>query len=236
MWNFIPACCFLLLLVYQGLHPNHFFPYACLFFSFSILFSVNGGLMFSNYDASLWGCIGGFFLGVFTYYVSKNSHLIFTPYWATILELLVVGLTVMLVVNYKLSFIVKFVAFIGLAVVIWLFSIQNIGLFSRLLMSKLLLFIGSLSYSIYMVHAIVFSVFGIVWQYVLKMPVITIQHDHGILKVFDTSYAHLINLLALLVVIGISFVTYHWVEVPWRNRFRCWSAKIDKHANLGFKK
>ncbi|MFT4928083.1 MAG: peptidoglycan/LPS O-acetylase OafA/YrhL [Phenylobacterium sp.] len=188
--------------------------------AFSLLFAVNGGLLFGHYDASLWRCIGGFFLGVFTYALSKNRQFRLNARWATVFELLAIGVMLMLVINNKLSWFVRATAFISFAVVIWLFAIQSKGLISQLLLRKPMLYIGSLSYSIYMVHAIVFAVFGIVWQYILKLPVTIVERVGHIVKVYDTPYAHVINLLALLLVTGISVLTYRWIEMPWRDRFR----------------
>lgn len=61
-----------------------------------------------------------------------------------------------------------------------------------------LTFIGTLSYSIYMTHALVFIVIDNLAEYVLRMPTSEIYRaGMGWLQVFKTLYASLINLIVL---------------------------------------
>ncbi|GJM05145.1 MAG: hypothetical protein DHS20C09_11360 [marine bacterium B5-7] len=72
-----------------------------------------------------------------------------------------------------------------------------------------------------MVHAIVYAIFNNIFKYILKMPTKLVERDgQETIKIFDTIYADLINLTALIIIIGLSYLTYEYVEKPWRDKFR----------------
>ena len=108
---------------------------------------------------------------------------------------------------------------------------------SDLLKSKFMLMLGTFSYSIYMVHAIVFSVAGNLYQYVLKMPIKIIEGPNlEPVKYYETAYADLINLFCIAVIIGISYFTYNYVERPWRDKFRDFAKVPSGTQSLADKK
>ena len=80
-----------------------------------------------------------------------------------------------------------------------------------------MLYLGTLSYSIYMVHALVFALAGNVYQYVFKLPVTVNEQGKATLDIWC---ADLINIALLIIVIAISALTYKYVEKPFRDRFR----------------
>ncbi|MFT4924860.1 MAG: peptidoglycan/LPS O-acetylase OafA/YrhL [Phenylobacterium sp.] len=201
--------------------------------AYTLLTVFSEDTLLRTFDIGILRCIGGFFFGVFIYSLSQRRHFVPSVALATVIELLVVAAMLALVVNTKDSKSIQLAAFLSFGVVIYLFSVQEAGLISRLLNTKPLLFVGGLSYSIYMVHAIVFAALGVAWQYVLKMPVETIESTGGPVKVYMTNYADIINVVAMLSIILISYFTYNWIEKPWRDKFRqlANSARFDSKGD-----
>ncbi|KTC39068.1 hypothetical protein AO269_10050 [Pseudomonas putida] len=90
------------------------------------------------------------------------------------------------------------------------------GIVSSLLKARLFELLGRLSYSIYLTHVIILSVLILLFMVLEKKTGLPLAPVFGDFRYLDSGYPGLNNLLVglvLLAVIGISFVTYHLVEV-----------------------
>ena len=184
-----------------------------------ILYLNNPHTLLKTYDWGLVRCIGGFFLGAVVYRISQKLIFKQSVLLATLLEILSVLIMLILVVqsltvNYQLA------SFISFAFVILVFSVQEVGLLTKILTIRPILFLGTLSYSIYMVHALFFAVSSTIGKRVFGMPHKVVENKHESFILLMTPYANLINILVLFLVIICSYLTYRYIEVPWRDRFR----------------
>lgn len=92
---------------------------------------------------------------------------------------------------------------------------------ARAMLARPLIWLGSLSYAIYMSHVFIISVFSLAIKRGFKVP--EVVSANGTL-VFDwpASIATLVVLAALGAVLGVSQIVYAWVEMPLRQ----WSREV----------
>ncbi len=194
--------------------------------SYGLLYAVSDDSLLRTFDYGIIRCTGGFFLGMYVYSLTSETNLKCSVMVSSVLEICTVILTIILVTNTDGSKLFQFVTFVSFAAVIYVFSIQRRGIISRLLNTRPMRFVGTLSYSIYMVHMLVFTVAGILAFYIFKMPSVVVERAGAdLVRYINTPYADLITLALLIVVLFLSWLTYCWIEAPWRDRFRRW-AKI----------
>ncbi|KQR73274.1 acyltransferase family protein [Rhizobium sp. Leaf341] len=162
-------------------------------------------------------CVFGFFAGNLTYdiYLRLRDK----PYLKGTGPELVATAMMVLLFWFKPRYVAADI--IAFGVVILLFSFER-GQVSRLLRVRPLLFLGMLSYSIYLVHFIVFTVlFAMVRIAQGRLGIELIRFD-GIHELMDFGPAGLMDLLALAylaTIIVFATITYHLVEVPGRQFF-----------------
>ncbi len=154
-------------------------------------------------------CIFGFTIGIVVYQAYKTlitKNTVWSKDWLFFLMLLC-ALTV-------LHFGVFDVLIIPCFSLVLLCAALNKGLPSKVLNTKPLLFIGNISYSIYLIH--------LLWIYtwIMWLDVYFIPENPGVMPtVFDRLF-WLAILLALI--IGSSYLTYKYVEIPAQKWFRHW--------------
>lgn len=166
-----------------------------------------------------WGLLrafGGFFGGVAAYRLHHRlPRLPAGPWRGTLLEGLAVGL-VLLLVWYDLTW-VSLPAFVLMILVL---ATGMGGLVGRLLHSPPLQFLGRISYSIYLVHALVLLLAGTLLEIVLVRPVPGLRAAAEGLLV-DTPGLLLAGILAA--VVALSALTWRFVERPGQALFRHWA-------------
>jgi peptidoglycan/LPS O-acetylase OafA/YrhL len=172
-------------------------------------------------------CVFGFFVGNLTYEVYlrlRDNSLV----QGTGPELVATALMILLFwikPHYTTGNI------IGFAIVILLFSFEG-GIVSKMLRARPLLFLGQLSYSIYLVHFTIFSViFAAVRVVQGKLGTPLIQFD-GIHELMDFGPKGTMDLLALGYIVAViicACFTYYLVEVPGRVFFN----KLSKRIGTG---
>ncbi len=201
-----------------------FFSLALAVLSYAALLYVardDSYTMLYTYKYGIFRCVGGFFLGVFVYHLSRNTQAQWSARLASVIELLLLLCACVFVLSSHHKFMQP-PTFALFAVIVYVLSVQSVGVVSRFLRLKWMVLLGTLSYSIYMIHMLVFVLAANVWQYVLKLPVssMTARHGGAPFKVIDTPFADLINLGLLGLVILISYFVYHYFESFFRDYFR----------------
>jgi peptidoglycan/LPS O-acetylase OafA/YrhL len=104
------------------------------------------------------------------------------------------------------------------AVSIWIFSEER-GLVSRLLSVRPMLALGHWSYSIYMVHMFVITVMLIIARKTDLMP------DSRRIDLGSPWLNDLFALAVIGIIIGLSLLTYRFIEIPGRDAVNSWLAK-----------
>ncbi len=240
-WNF-PAwsisceiaayAAFALITVFSG--RARWWVYAgMVFVPLALLWRLSDGYYLSTYDYGVLRCFAGFFAGVFAWKVwsilsARMQNLSRAEF--TVLEIIAATAAFGFVASIEsipdYAFATPFV--FAFAVVV--FSFDG-GVLSRLLQTPLFQKLGLLSYSIYMVHAFLLTRFA---------NVMRVFHDEiGVTKGVnalngETFLIHylpgdVLMIVFMAVLIGVSALTYRYIEVPGRDLVRGW---IDRQEQV----
>lgn len=194
-----------------------------------IFLSMHYPSLFAKLDLGFLRCVYGFGCGALTWevyhqyqermgaIVQKNKMI------SNTLEIGALILT-LVYVNYYAFNATSFAAPLIFGAFILLFSFES-GVVSKHLKSKIFLLLGTLSYSIYMIHMFVSG-------YMFNLPVrllenkagwdITVQGEKVALYGKDLISGTLFEIVYLLIVIAGSYITYTLIEEPCRK----WSKKL----------
>jgi peptidoglycan/LPS O-acetylase OafA/YrhL len=200
-----------------------FYPLAISLMSYIYLcYLFPHGEITRTYDYGLIRCAAGFFAGVALFSFYNRRKLVFSnEIRNSILELISISLMIFFVSNAYKSITYVMLSFITFAIIIYLFSSEEIGIVSKVLKLKPLQLIGKFSYSIYMVHALIVVGIQNTFERIFgfeSSDIMLTKGEH--LNVIITKWAFLLDSLEVLIVIVISYYTYNYIELPWRNKFR----------------
>jgi len=163
-----------------------------------------------TYDLGFFRCLGGFFTGVIAAWLygrlkakraeNKAPNLI----KSTCIEVAVITLSVLFVLycKGKLQFLVAPV----MLCFIMVFAFDG-GLISRFMSKPIFRYLAKISYSVYMVHAFVAIGFAIIGLRLFPNHLIAGDITYGF-------WGDIYNIPYLLCVIGVSHLTWKFVEVP----------------------
>ncbi len=162
-------------------------------------------------------CVFGFFTGNLTYeaYLRWRGR----PFLTGTLPELVATAAMVLLFWYKPRFISgDIIAFGG---IIFLFAMQG-GAISRWMSNRVLQVLGELSYSIYLLHFIVFAILFVVVRLLQAKTGLSLLTLHDGLEVMRFGPRWLMDLVAATyigVVLVLAMMTFRWIEVPGRRYF-----------------
>lgn len=184
-------------------------------------------------DYSFFRCTAGFSTGVVTYLVFTRTRETAVRLAAVVPPAAAVGATLLaLVVFLSLKSLGRsdFWMIPAVAFAIWLVASAPTNRACDALQTPFLSWLGKVSYSIYMVH------FGIVWIFAealeaLGTPARAVPGRDAVLDP-GTWVGALCVVLFVAAVLGVSQLTFHWIEEPFRRRSRelaaRWSARESK--------
>jgi peptidoglycan/LPS O-acetylase OafA/YrhL len=194
-------------------------------FSLGVIAMLSNFGMNVTYDYGIPRCIAGFSIGVLTLAIwRKISGFQFDELLAFIMEITSV-LCVVLFVAIVRQDQVSIFAPVLFAVVVLVFAAER-GPISKLLKLSPFLFLGALSYSIYIVHLLIETLL------VDFVRLLSASYDLGLVSRFQRedkivdmlgktqSEGDIWVIILLGLVIAISAITYHYIEVPSRRWFR----------------
>ena len=131
-------------------------------------------ILFSKYFNYDWGvhawlsCLYCFSIGVISAKVFLIKKLNFNPYVINILFLLIFFLTFFFIENKKLGYYIPFL----FGILFYFTSLLNSsGLIYRIIFNKFLIFLGKISYSIYLCHAFVYWSLTQFLRFILNWPI-----------------------------------------------------------------
>lgn len=159
---------------------------------------------------NLLRCLAGFFLGCLTANFVAQTKIIIPKYLSSTIFLLLV---IFLITKNPAEF--DFLVFFLTAALI--VSLLNpMGMMSKLLKNKVLLWLGEISYSLYMSHVLVIWLVSQILMRVLKRPA---ANEAGAvsLSIFETIIS---VLLVIVLVFLVSQLIYTFIEKPFREKSR----------------
>ena len=184
---------------------------------FSLLAAISLAILITESafgNESILRCFTGFFVGCLTAEVTKKKKLILPGYISFIVTILIVAF-LQLKSTKNLDFLIYFLT-AGLIVSLVL---SQKSLLNKILNFKALTWLGGVSYSVYMSHAVILWAVQQFCYIILKKPKIILANGEGILRLsgVDTLIACSMTVASVLVV---SAFVFNFVEKPLREKSR----------------
>ncbi len=156
-----------------------------------------------------------FFLGTLTYLIYKNTHekIRLNTYWFSLLEIIVLCLVVYIISSKIENKALVVSALFSLTVFIFAFEK---GFFSKIFKQHILMHLGQLSYSIYMIQAaVLFIVFSavIIVQKIMESELILTHDKLRYIDFGSDTYNNIAIIFILLIIILLSQLTYKYIEL-----------------------
>lgn len=192
-------------------------PYETGIVLFSVLAVGGLGLFFLDQAdpttfQNFYRSVGEFFMGALIYTVRSRGGLVpENRRLATIAELILLTSVVLSVSLIGISSGFAFAAILLFGAVVYLFSAFRGGYVHTILSGSVFRYVGKISYSIYMTHAIVIIVF---YEFLARVMLWREGEISGVPRGVVTGDAWWINIMLILSVIALSSLTYRFVEIP----------------------
>ena len=166
-------------------------------------------IVFSGF--SWFRCIYGFFLGASLPLLKKQikPNFVQISTFQVLAFLISIGL-VLCAGAYPWTTFITPIAFAGLVLAVS----YDFGIIAKALQIRPIQTLGKLSYSIYMTH----------WSLLLIFS--------HLVKPLDEPYKSLLRVVYVAAVLGVSMITYRWIEVPWRSRFHRYADRIGRSKKI----
>lgn len=184
---------------------------------------ANGDTILRTNDFGGIRCIGGFFLGVAMYYLSAQIRV--SKANSTAFEVLVVVGAIALLSMSPGAVWLELATVVSFAAVVFVFSGSS-GAVTGVLNAPVLVFLGRISYSVYLLHALAFE---IMFHQVWSGPVVLDYGANGGGRYFyATALAPILDAAVLGFVVLCAYGTWRWIEEPARK----WSKQRVQHVSV----
>ena len=194
---------------------------SCALLSAGALLLLSPNYLATSTDYAFFRCLYGFSFGHLAYRAWRSIP--FEVRGAGIAEVLILALVAGFV-SMAGNSVVNMVAPLVFGVTVWVFAHQK-GYISEILMTRPLVQLGALSYSIYMVHWPVRRLFSRADEII--GPLVGPSGEESGISV-DSTWAMCAGLIGYLVVVVIlAALTYRWIEQPGRRLFNRMSTKLS---------
>ncbi|MDZ7959047.1 MAG: acyltransferase [Aulosira sp. DedQUE10] len=210
--EFIIYCVFpfLLFFLLKNTQKNDLIIYVYTLFSLLLLVTFTRGNLDSIIGIpSIARCGLECVLGIITYKVYRQSN--YKKYFnVNLLAIIAITWIIVIMHNYwhNLRSLHNWLVLPAFSLLILAVSVNNNSVISKILNSRLMLYLGTISYSIYMVHWLIQELLKLFWIY---------KYNDAFGKGF-TEYEALVSLGGFLIItLLVASLTYRFVEVPMRN-------------------
>ncbi len=196
-----------------------------------IIAAASFSLESQEFERIFLRCVTGFFVGTVAYqiYGAINGRLLPTQS-RTMSEapvLLSLAATLLLLSHQSTSGM-RVALLVAFACLIISIAFNTNSLFSRLLTATPFVYLGQLSYSIYMTHSAVIWVLSQILRVAMGVPQVSDEHGDPLL-----TPAPLIGIsflaMTILFVVSLSHYTYKLIEDPFRHRSKVMAGKWFRH-------
>lgn len=188
-------------------HRTIFVPLLITLTGYTFLLSLDKPDMDITYDFGFIRCLAAFYIGVLLFRVRSHTVAIGSSTAMSALEIISVGLLVMAVLYAGANDFTLVLTIISFALVLVVFANNTNGVLGRLLETPLMRHMGIWSYSIYMLHALVWAGVSNIFEHILK---INLDEPQGWLSVA-------VNIPLLIVIIVMSRYSYIHIEKRFRD-------------------
>lgn len=196
------------LIVYKFINQNRIF-YLLIFLSLVIFLLEHYGLESLENFIYPTRCIYSFFIGVLTYhffskYYKTVSYIL--PFIFLILSLIFISKSHNLAMNYRYILAPLFFAL----TIFFTAKLKEDNIYYNILSNKFTVYLGSISYGIYMIH------FGVIWFFRQISRFFFNISDYDNILIFHKNMSLLLTIFILALVIFLSHISLHYFE----NKFR----------------
>lgn len=196
---------FLLLKTFDG-KQGRALPLAIVVVSFATLYALGHDKMNVDYDWGFLRCLGGFYAGVLMYRCANQG----LPVKGALLPFAEIAVIAVMVLSVSLAqqhFFWVMLAIASFAAAIVVFASEQDGMIGRFFMWRPIQLLGEWSYSIYMVHMLVWTVASALLSKVIGQEFSSISGLNAIA----------INGAVFIATLSASIITYKYVEDAPRN-------------------
>lgn len=225
---------FAFIIVYSGEHCKKIL--AALVLTMPIMLYFLYGELYAKLDYGFLRCVYGFACGALTWFFFKKYHEKIGDYLIKSKQITLIETAAIIAVGIYIAYfsfdLGSFAAPLIYSGVILLFAFEN-GRVSNILKAKTFLLLGTLSYSIYMIHLFISGKFFALPIRLLENKLgWNISVQSGEIQLYGTNlvYGTLLEIFYLFVVVGCSFISYKLIEEPFRDWMRKWVNKDKKRA------
>lgn len=189
--------------------------------------------MFTTHDYGMFRCLYGFFVGVLiSMLVARLPRRLHVSTGMEILAIAVLAVFIALTGLNATSLLAPLL----FGLLVFIFAFEG-GAVSRLLARPVPQALGLWSYSIYMVHMLLFAVLKIGFTFAAKIPAIGLSAPVSTpVKLWSLGGPvsdALLTIVELAAVIALASVTYRFIEAPARAAFAGWASKVEKGHRRG---
>lgn len=174
----------------------------------SLTLPQHKGTLLASHDYGIFRCIGGFFGGVALYQILQHRDI--APLPRTALQLGSLGLVLGLLSRADGAPLAEALTILAFYPLIGTLAVTR-GPVTRVLTLPPLLWLGRISYSVYLIHALILSLSGFGLRKLMGQPVLL---DGNGRRVIETVWATPLNLGIIGLVIGLASLSHVWIERP----------------------
>ena len=209
----------------------------CIITTSIILIVAVSDKMDVSYDYGIFRCLAGFFAGCICYEIFVRTRELVHARVGLIAGTMAEVFTILWIFGFIAVFAQarwSIAAPVLFGAAVFVFAFEK-GLISEVLKHRWFLSMGAMSYSIYMTHqfvqARIFNICDLLAGYSDNPIVASIRYRAGELSESERIHGDIAYVPMLLAVVALSYLTYRFVEIPFRGRFRRLADRMDAGAS-----